>query len=61
MNKELKEDNIISVDQHEFMENRSCQANLMAFIDEITSLDDNGNCVGLKSLDFWASFWWPLN
>jgi len=52
MNKELKEDNIISVDQHEFMENRSCQANLMAFIDEITSLDDNGNCVGLKSLDF---------
>lgn len=24
----------------------------MAFIDEITSLDDDGNCVGLKSLDF---------
>lgn len=34
------------------MENRSCHANLMAFIDEITSLDDDGNCVGLKSLDF---------
>lgn len=28
----------------------------MAFIDEITSLDDGGNCVGLKYLDFFAHF-----
>lgn len=35
------------------MENRSFQANLMAFIDEITSLDDDGDCVVLQSLDFY--------
>lgn len=43
------------------MENRSCQAYLMVFIDEITSLDDGGNCVGLKYLDFFCSFWWPFD
>lgn len=35
------------------MENRSFPANWMAFIDEITGLDDDGDCVGLQSLDFY--------
>lgn len=34
---------IINADPHEFMENTPYQANLMAFMDEITSLDDDGN------------------
>lgn len=38
------------------MHNISYQANLMAFIDEITSLDDDGNHVGSKTSDFLSSF-----
>lgn len=30
--------------QHSFMENRSCQTNLISFFDKITSLVDKGNC-----------------
>lgn len=34
------------------MGNRSYQANLMAFIDEITSLDDDGNQLVQKLFSF---------
>lgn len=57
INKELKEDNIINADQHEFIESRSCWANLMAFIEEITNLDGSDSCVGLAIL---STFWWTF-
>jgi len=44
IDKELKDRNIINISQHGFMENRSCQTNMISFFDEITSLVDKGSC-----------------
>lgn len=41
-NKELKARNILNA--HQLMENRSCQTNLISFLDEITDVVDKGNC-----------------
>lgn len=38
------------------MENRPCQANLMMFCDEITSLADKGNFSGAMYLDVCKAF-----
>lgn len=42
INKEIKGRNIINVSQHSFMQNRTCQTELISFL-EITSLVDEGS------------------
>lgn len=43
--KELKHRSVINASQNGFMENRSCQRNVISFFDEITHLVDKSDCV----------------
>lgn len=47
INKELNDRNTINVCLYMFLENRSCQTNLISFLDEITDLIDKGNGIGI--------------
>lgn len=38
------------------MQNRSCQTNMLSFLDGITNLADNGNNINITYLDFRKSF-----
>lgn len=53
INKELNDRNIINASQHNFMENRPCQTNLILLCDEITNLVDERNCPEVIGLDLW--------
>lgn len=45
IDKELKPRSVINASQNGFMENRSCQRNVISFFDEITHLVDKSDCV----------------
>ena len=47
---------LINQSQHGFMPNRSCQTNLLEFLDRITSILDNGNAVDIIYLDYAKAF-----
>ncbi|CAM5081660.1 unnamed protein product [Natator depressus] len=42
--------------QHGFVKNKSCQSNLIAFFDRVTSLVDRGEAVDMVYLDFSKAF-----
>lgn len=51
VSKALK-DGIINAEQHGFMGNRACQTNWLSFCDEITSLADQNNRIGITDLGY---------
>jgi len=54
--KHLEGGKVIGNSQHEFVKNKSCQTNLIAFFDRITSLVDKGEAVDVVYLDFSKAF-----
>uniref|UniRef100_A0A452IPG4 Reverse transcriptase domain-containing protein n=1 Tax=Gopherus agassizii TaxID=38772 RepID=A0A452IPG4_9SAUR len=54
--KHLEGGKVIGNSQHGFVKNKSCQTNLIAFFDRITSLVDKGEAVDVIYLDFSKAF-----
>uniref|UniRef100_K7EYU7 Reverse transcriptase domain-containing protein n=1 Tax=Pelodiscus sinensis TaxID=13735 RepID=K7EYU7_PELSI len=54
--KHLEGNKVIGNSQHGFVKNKSCQTNLIAFFDKITSLVDKGEAVDVIYLDFSKAF-----
>uniref|UniRef100_K7F0X6 Reverse transcriptase domain-containing protein n=1 Tax=Pelodiscus sinensis TaxID=13735 RepID=K7F0X6_PELSI len=54
--KHLEGGKVIGNSQHGFVKNKSCQINLIAFFDRITSLVDKGEAVDVVYLDFSKEF-----
>uniref|UniRef100_A0A674ICA9 Reverse transcriptase domain-containing protein n=4 Tax=Terrapene triunguis TaxID=2587831 RepID=A0A674ICA9_9SAUR len=54
--KHLEGGKVIGNSQHGFVKNKSCQTNLIAFFDRITSLVDKGEAVDVVYLDFSKAF-----
>ena len=52
----LMKHNLIRFSQHGFMEAKSCQTNLIEYIDTLTKLVDEGHCVDVVYLDFAKAF-----
>ena len=52
----LATNNVIKASQHGFMSKRSCLSNLLTYLEEITRLVDEGNCVDVVYLDFAKAF-----
>lgn len=52
----LNNNNLLNKTQHGFMKNRSCQTNLLEFMDKITEYVDNGEPVDIVYLDFSKAF-----
>ena len=48
--------NVINASQHGFMSKRSCVSNLLQYLETITKLVDEGNCVDVIYLDFAKAF-----
>ncbi|CAM5124933.1 unnamed protein product [Natator depressus] len=59
--KHLEDNKVISNSQHGFVRNKSCQTNLIAFSDKVTSLVDSGEAVDVVYLDFSKAFDTVLN
>ena len=51
----LENSAVMTRNQHGFVKNKSCQANLISFFDQVTSLVDSGNAADITYLDFWPS------
>ncbi|CAM5075370.1 unnamed protein product [Eretmochelys imbricata] len=54
--KHLEDNKVISNSQHGFVKNKSCQTNLIAFFDRVTSLVDRGEVIDVVYLDFSKAF-----
>ncbi|CAM5094356.1 unnamed protein product [Natator depressus] len=54
--KHLEDNKVISNSQHGFVKNKSCQTNLIAFFDIVTSLVAGGEMVDVVYLDFSKAF-----
>ncbi|CAM5112215.1 unnamed protein product [Natator depressus] len=54
--KHLEDNEVISNRQHGFVKNKSCQTNLIAFFDRVTSLVDREEVVDAVYLDFSKAF-----
>ena len=52
----LERNNLINKSQHGFANNRSCQTNLIEFMDVLTKKVDNGEAVDVVYLDFSKAF-----
>ena len=52
----LKSNNLINDSQHGFADNRSCQTNLIEFMDFVTKCVDEGDAVDVVYLDFSKAF-----
>ena len=52
----LDEKNLLYDSQHGFRKGRSCLSNLLTFLDDVTNLLDNGDCVDVAYLDFAKAF-----
>ena len=52
----LNNNNLLKASQHGFMENRSCQTNLIEFVDKISEMLDEGKPVDVVYLDFSKAF-----
>ncbi|CAM5157187.1 unnamed protein product [Eretmochelys imbricata] len=54
--KHLEDKKVINNSHHGFVKNKSCQTNLIAFFDRVTSLVDRGEAVDVVYLDFSKAF-----
>ena len=54
--KHLSANNLIFPSQHGFVVKRSCLTNLLEYLEDITKLVDDGNCVDVVYLDFAKAF-----
>ena len=52
----LMKHNLIHFSQHGFMQSKSCQTNLIEYLDTLTKLVDEGHCVDIVYLDFAKAF-----
>ncbi|CAM4485735.1 unnamed protein product [Caretta caretta] len=54
--KHLEDNEVINKSGHGFVKNKSCQTNLIAFFDKVTSLVNRGEAVDVVYLDFSKAF-----
>ena len=52
----LHVNDVIRSSQHGFMSKRSCLTNLLEYLEDLTKLIDEGNCVDIIYLDFAKAF-----